>query len=163
MGLPGELMTMPRVRGVIAARIGVGAQPEAVLGVRPHDHRRGVGELDLLDQRRPSRHVRDDFVAGAEQAHRGVVERLLAAGGDDRFGRRVLDAVVGLVARAHRPLQFVGAGVGRVLGEVGVDRGVRRRRDVWRRREVRLPGAEIDDVDALRLEAHRLRGDLHRR
>ena len=35
--------------------------------------------------------------------------------------------------------------------------------DVRRRREVRLPCAEVDDVDALRLQAHRLGRDLHRR
>ena len=55
---------------------------EAVLGVRLHDHRRGAGELDLLGDRRPAGRVRDDLVARVEQRHRGVEERLLAAGGD---------------------------------------------------------------------------------
>ena len=64
----GELMMMPRVRGVIAARIGSARTREAVLGVRAHDHRRRLGELDLLDQRRPAGHVRDHLVAGPEQA-----------------------------------------------------------------------------------------------
>ena len=80
----------------------LGVQREAVLGVRADDDRRRVGELDLLDERRPARAVRDHLVARAEQAQRRVVERLLAAGGDDHLGRRVLDAVVGLVARADR-------------------------------------------------------------
>ena len=88
VGLPGELMMMPRVRGVIAAMNGVGVHREAVLGVRLHDHRRRVGELDLLDERRPARRVRDDLVARAEQRQRRVEERLLAAGGDDDLVRR---------------------------------------------------------------------------
>ena len=73
---------MPRVRGVNAARIVVGRQREAVLGVRPHDHRRRLGQLDLLDQRRPARHVRDHFVAGPEERQHAVEERLLAAGAE---------------------------------------------------------------------------------
>ena len=153
---------MPRVFGVNALQEGVGAQPETVLRMRVHDDGRGVGELDLLDERRPARHVRDDLVAGAEEHHDGVEERLLAAGGDDDLVGRVLDAVVGLVAGDDRLLQLIGAGIGRVLREVGVDGGVRRRADVLRRRKVRLAGAEIDDVDPLRLERHRLGGDLHR-
>ena len=64
VGLPGELMMMPRVRGVMAREDRLGAQAEAVFGVRAHDDRRRVGELDLLDERRPARHVRDHFVAG---------------------------------------------------------------------------------------------------
>ena len=53
---------------------------EAVLGVRPHEHRRRVRQLDLLGERRPVRRVRDHLVARAEQRQRGVEERLLAAG-----------------------------------------------------------------------------------
>ena len=63
VGLPGELMMMPRVRGVTPSRIASACSAKPSSGVRAHDHRRRVGELDLLDQRRPARHVRDDFVA----------------------------------------------------------------------------------------------------
>jgi hypothetical protein len=52
----------------------------------PDDDRRRVGELDLLDERRPAWAVRDDLVAGTEEGHRGVVERLLAAGRHDDLG-----------------------------------------------------------------------------
>jgi hypothetical protein len=78
----------------------VGAERETVLGMRADDDRRGLGELDLLDERRPARHVRDHFVARAEQHHDGVEERLLAAGRDDDLARRVLDAVVLTIAAA---------------------------------------------------------------
>ena len=134
-----------------------GVQREAFVGVRLHDHRRRVGELDLLDQRRPAGQWVITSSPGAEQHQRRVVERLLAAGGDDDVGRRVLDAVVGRVARGDRPLQLLGAGVGRVLREVGVDGRVRRGVDVRGRREVRLAGAEIDDVDARPPSASSLR------
>ena len=141
----------------------LGVQREAVLRVRADDHRRRVGELDLLDQRRPARHVRDHFVAAVEDRQDGVEQRLLAARRDDHFGRRVLDAVVGLVALDDGALEIVGAGVGRVLGEVRVDGAMGGRLDVRRRRKVGLPGAEIDHVDALRLQAHGVGGHLHRR
>jgi hypothetical protein len=139
-------MMMPRVRGVIACR----------------NVRRGVGELDLFHQRRPPRHVGDHLVAGAEQHHDGVVERLFAAGGDDGLGGGVLDAVVVAIAADDRLLQLLGAGVGRVLGEVGVDRGLGRLADMLGRGEIRLPGAEIDDVDPLRLQRHGFGGNFHR-
>ena len=78
------------------------ANREAVLGVRAHEDRRRVGQLDLLGNRRPVRRVRDHLVARAEQRQRRVVERLLAAGGDDDLGLLVVDAVVGPVAIADR-------------------------------------------------------------
>ena len=128
VGLPGELMMMPRVRGVIAARNVSARSRKPSSGVGADDHRRRLGELDLLDERRPARHVRDDLVARAEERHHGVEQRLLAAGRDDDFGGRVVDAVVLLVAARDRALEILGAGVGRVLREVGVDRGLARRR-----------------------------------
>ena len=84
VGLHGELMMMPRVRGVIGVedrrRRGSRSRPPAM---RAHEHRRRVGQLDLLGERRPVRRVRDHFVARAEQRQRRVEQRLLAAGGDD--------------------------------------------------------------------------------
>ena len=61
-------MMMPRVRGVMAEDQRLGAQLEPIVGVRPHDDRRRFGELDLLGERRPPRHVGDDLVTRAEQA-----------------------------------------------------------------------------------------------
>ena len=76
-------MMMPRVRGVTASRIARAWTAKPSSDVRPREHRRRVGQLDLLGERRPARRVRDDLVARAEQRQRRVVERLLAAGGDD--------------------------------------------------------------------------------
>ncbi len=42
--------------------------------------------------------VRDHLVAGLEQRHGGVVERLLGAGGDDHFLGLDVDAVIEAVA-----------------------------------------------------------------
>ena len=55
VGLPGELITMPRVRGVTAARSAsaVSAKPSSSC-VRDDDRRR-AREFDLLDERRPAR------------------------------------------------------------------------------------------------------------
>ena len=71
VGLAGELMMMPRVRGVNAASrsSAVSAKPSSAL--RADDHRRRLGQLDLLDQRRPARHVGDHFVAGPEERQHG--------------------------------------------------------------------------------------------
>ena len=96
---------------------------EAVLRIGPREHRRRLGQLDLLGERRPVRGVRDDFVARAEQRERRVVERLLAARGDDDLGLLVLDAVVGAVPVADRALQVGDAGDRRVAREIAVDRG----------------------------------------
>ena len=136
---------------------------KAVFGFRLHDHRRGVGELHLLGNRRPVRRVRDDFVARVVQHHRRVVERLLAARGDDALGFGEADAVVGLVARADRLLQVGHAGRRRVFGEVLIDRDLGRVLRRLRRRKIGLACAEVDDVDALALQFCRFAGHLHRR
>ena len=100
VGLPGELMMMPRVRGVMAARNGsartVKPSSACVCTIT------GVASASLICSTsvgQPGMCVMTSS-PGAEQAHRGVVQRLLAAGRDDRLGRRVVDAVIGLVPRA---------------------------------------------------------------
>ena len=140
-----------------------GLELKAVFGVSADEHRRRLGQLDLLDERRPARHVSDDLVARPEERHDGVEERLFSAGGDDDFRRLIVDAVVLPIAVGDRALQTVGAGVGRVLGEMCVDCRVRGRRDVIRRREIGLAGTEVEDIDPLRLQAHGVRRHLHRR
>jgi hypothetical protein len=79
---------------------------EAVFGVRAHQHRRGVGELDLLGEARPVRRVGDHFVAAAEQRERRVEERLLPARRHHHFRFGVVDAVVGAVAGGNRALEL---------------------------------------------------------
>ena len=162
VGLPGELMTMPRVRGVNAA-MSVSACSRKPSSARVRTMT-GVASASLICSTsvgQPGMCVITSSPV-AEQAERGVVERLLAACGDDRLGRGVVDAVVGLVAGADRALQLVGARVRRVLREVGVDGGVGRLVDVPGRRKIRLAGAEVDHVDPLGLEAHGLGRHLHR-
>ena len=174
---PGQILFGDQRAGGIAGRVDdhapglrrdrrqerVGPEAEPVVGMGVDDHRRCFGELDLLDQRRPARHVRDHFVARPEEHHGGVVERLLAAGGDDDLAGRELDAVIFAIAELNRLLELLGAGVGRVFREIAVDRCLGRVADVARRREVRLPCSEVDDVDALRLQLDGLRGHFHRR
>ena len=123
----------------------------------------GAGQLDLLGNRRPVRRVHDHFVAGLEERHGRVEQRLLGAGGDDDFVRPVGDAVVVLVARADRLAQLQDARRRGVVREVGVERRVRRRLDVLGRREVRLARAEVDDVDALTAQSVGFRRDAQRR
>ena len=48
-----------------------------------------------------------------------------------------------------------------LLQAEAVDRGMRRGRDMGRGREVGFPGAKVDDIDALRFQTHRLRGNFH--
>ena len=64
---------------------------------------------------------------------------------------KLLLAVAGMVAR-DRLAQLGRAHVGGVLGEVRVERLVRGRRDVGRRRKVGLADLEVNDVAALSLE-----------
>ena len=158
VGLHGELMTMAlrARRDRVQERVGV--HRKAVLGVGLHEHRLRVGELHLLGDRRPARRVRDDLVARVEQRHRDVVQRLLAAGGDDDLGRRVLDAVVGLVVRADAPPQLGGCpAAGVYFVKSASIAACAAALMCCGRLEVGLAGAELDDVDALRAAASRPR------
>ncbi len=148
VGLPGELTMMPRVRGVTAARIALRPHREAVLDVGLHEHRSRVRQLDLLDERRPVRRVRNHFVARSKQRQRCVVERLFAARRHHDLRLGVVDAIVGLVTVADRALEIGDARGRRVAREVGVDGGVRSALDRVRCREVRFAGAEVDHLDA---------------
>ena len=77
----------------------------------------------------------------------------LATGGEDRLLRRVVRAKVGRVALNDRLPHVRDAGHGGVAGEVPLNRIDRGVLDVPRRREVGFARAEIDEIDALRLEA----------
>ena len=82
---------------------------EAVLWISLNGNGRSIGELDLLRDCRPIRRVCDDLVARTEERQRRVVQRLLAARIDDDLRFAVVDAVVGAVPVANRPLQIAGA------------------------------------------------------
>ena len=163
VGLHGELRMMPRVRARDRVENRSGSDGEAVFRHRAHEDRRRLGELHLLGQRRPVRRVRDDLVAGIEQRERGVEERLLAAGAGDDFVFLVVDAVVRAVAIADRPLQLGDPADRRVLGEVVIDRVVRRGVDRLWRAEIGFAGAEVDHLDALAAQAVDDRRHFHRR
>ena len=104
--------------------------------------------------------MRDHLVAGLEQRHRGVVERLLGAGGDDHFFGLDVDAVIEAIALRDGIAQLEDTGGRRVLGEVRIERVVSRLLDVLGRGEVRLAGAEIDDVHTGTAQPLRIGADL---
>ncbi len=106
--------------------------------------------------------MRDHLVAGTEERHGGVVQRLFAAGGDDDLVVLVVDAVIGAIAVADGALQLGDAGHRRVLRELLIQRRVRRVLDRGRRRKVRLAGAEVNHVDAFATQAIHGRRHLHR-
>ena len=141
----------------------IGAQPEAVVLVRADDHGRAAGQLDLLNERRPARHVRDDLIARPDEREGRVQQRLLAARRDDDFVRGIADPVVGPVACADGLPQVGDAHVGGVLREIAGNRGVGRLGDVMRGGEVGLAGAEVDDIDPLAAQPFGLDRPLHRR
>ena len=134
------------------------AEPGRLVG--GHVHRRPAGEPDRLGVGGPVRGEHDDLVAGVAQHGERVGHRLLAAVGDQHLGGRDLEARValglgrdGLAQRRDTAGRRVTV-VGRVAA--GLDRGLD---DVGRRREVRLAGAEADDVLPRRLQRLRLRID----
>ena len=131
--------------------------------VGQHGHRHAAGQLDRLGVRRPVRRRDDHLVARVDHGRERLVDRLLAAVGDDHLAR--LDGVAAVAQRLLRDRllqlgQAAGGGVAVVLGvAAGVDGGLD---DVVGRREVGLAGAEADDRAALGLERLGLRVDLER-
>ena len=128
VGLPGELMMMPRVRGVTAPRIASAVQREAVLGVVRTIT--GVASASLICSTsvgQPGMCVMTSS-PGPNSAST-VLNSACLPPAVTMTSAAVLDAVVDLVALDDRPLELLGAGVGRVLREVGVDgaRAPRRR------------------------------------
>ena len=97
----------------------------------------------------------------ADQRLHQIEDGVLAADRDQAFAGRVVGSVVVVMARADGLLQLHGAAGRRVLGEIGVDGGDGGRLDVVGRREIRLAGAEIHDVDAFAAEAVGFGGDFH--
>ena len=121
--------------------------------VRVDDDGRAACELDRLGVRRPVRRREDRLVAGIQERGEGVVERLLAAVGDEHLAR--LDVVPAVAQRLGGDGlaelgQARGGGVAVPAGvAAGGDRGLD---DVVRRGEVGLAGAEADDGAAGCLE-----------
>jgi hypothetical protein len=103
----------------------------------------------------------DDLVAGREQRHRRVEERLFPAGRDDHLRLVVHDAIVGAVSIADRPLHVRRAADGRVFREAPIDGLVPGDPDVIRREKIGLSGAQVDELDALAPQTVDSRRDGH--
>ena len=146
------------LRALGARRLELVDGDEVVLGlVGEHLDRHAAGEPDRLGVGRPVRRRQQHLVARVEQGRERLVDRLLAAVGDQHLGRLHLVAGVARGLRRDRLLergQPAGRGVAVVRRvAAGRDRGLD---DVRRRGEVRLPGTEADDRAAGGLERLRL-------
>ena len=120
-----------------------------------------AGVLDDVLVGDPVGHGQDDLVAMVDEHLDGIEERELAAGGEDRFFRGVAGAEVAGVA-LHDGLANLGdAGDDGVAREVGFNGGDGRVLDVARRGEMRLAGAEIDQLRALGAQLGGGGGDGH--
>src|SRR4029453_1418929 len=98
-------------------------------------------------------------VARIQRRGQRVVQPLLAAGADGDLLRLVVEVVLALELGADRLLQRGGAVDVGVFGVAGHDRLDRGLLDVVRRVEIRLAGAQADDVSPGRLQLARLAGD----
>ena len=109
--------------------------------------------------RDPVRRGHDDFVAGVQCGHEGVVDDRLAARRDMHLGWLVGEAVLAEKLGADGLFQL-GQAVGRrVFGLAFADRLDGRFLDIVRRVEIGLSGAEANDVMAGALEFSGLGGD----
>ena len=148
LGAPGD-------RPVEVVRI----ELEAALGRTRHDHRLALAKQHDVRIGDPVGRRDDHLVAGFDRGHQRVVDDLLAAAADRDLLRSVGQAVLAGELGADRLAQRRRAGDGGVLRLSPVDRRLRRLADVLRRIEVRLAGAEPDDVAPGRLQLGRPLGD----
>ncbi len=126
----------------------LGLQLEAELRGADHSHRRAAGQRHHFRIAHPVGRRDDDFIAGVQRRHQRVVEHLLAAGADTDLAALVGQAVLALKLRDDRVLQLGNAVHRGILGLAGFNGVDRRQLDVGGRVEVRLAGAEADDVAA---------------
>ncbi len=125
----------------------VDGDPEPGLDRRRHRDGHAAGEGDRLRVGHPVRRRDEDLVTGIEQRGEGLVHGLLAAVGDDHLRRsRRRTPNPGAVLARDRVAQL-GQPRRRGVPVVAVvpAGGGRRLHDVVGRREVGLPGAEVDD------------------
>ena len=147
----GELRTNSRVRGVMACAQGVGGELELGLVGGLDDDGLGAGHLHHLGIAQPIGGGDDDFVALFAGGEDDVEAGVFAAAGDDDLRGLVGEAVLALVFVGDGCAQFGDAGGGGVFGEAGGQRLGAGVFDVLRGVEVRLAGAEADDVQAVGL------------
>ena len=132
---------------------------EALFQPRGDDDRVGVRQQHHVRVGYPVGGGDDDLVACIEERLGQVVEALLAADGHQDLIRCILQSVVAPELLAYGLSQFLGARHGGVLGEAGLDGLDGRRLDGLRGVEIRLSGAETDDVLALRAQLGGTGGD----
>ena len=124
---------------------------------------RAVGDQHHVGVGHPVRRRDDGLVAGVEQGTAQVEDGLLGAARHEDLRARVLESVVAAELGDDRVLELVRALDCRVARVTAADRGDAGVLDVHGRVEVRLAGAEADDVLALGLEARGAAGDGERR
>jgi len=162
-GIAGRAEDQPPRSGDHAIEIPYG-HLEAPLGLPGDEHRPGAGQVHDLRIRHPRRRRNRHHIARAEQREARVEQRLLRA-----VRHHDIVGVQWAAAREQRQMlrrggaqlqdPFVRRVVGLALAN-GADPGVGRER---RRREIRLPRAQIDHILAGRLAPFRLLRDGDRR
>ncbi len=135
----------------------------AVLHAGRHDDRLAPVDRHHLRVADPERRGDDDLVAGVHRHQEGVVEDLLAAGGDDGVGGLVVEPVLPLELGGDRLAQRGNAEHRRILGLAAPDGVDGRVLDVVGRVEVGLADRQRDDVPAFGFQIARLLRDDHGR
>ena len=151
------------VRGVIARSScsGLILKPDSAVG--DDRYRLAAGEHHHVRIAHPIGRRNDHLVARIERRHEGVVEHLLAAGAHGNLARLVVETVFPLELGDHRRLELGDAvHVGIFGGPAVPDRLDGRFLDVVGGVEIRLAGAEPDDVAARQFERPRLIRDRDR-
>src|SRR6185436_13620230 len=132
---------------------------ESALNARKDKYRRAIGDEHHVGIGHPIGRRDDRFVARVEQRTTKVEDGLLGTARDEDLRALVLEAVVAAELGDDRILELVRALNGRVAREPAADRSDAGILDVHRGVEIRLAGAEPDDVLALGLETRGARGD----
>ena len=159
VGLQGELISSRRVFGVMAASSWRGVSLVTLRGRAVRRHRQAVGQQHHVRVAHPVRRRDDGFITRIEHGHAEVVDSLLGARAHENLVALVGDLIVALELRDDGVLQLDDAVDVRVTREALADRLDAGFGDVRGRIEVRLAGAQADDVLALGFQFRGARGD----
>ena len=114
-----------------------------------HEDRIGIDEPRDVRKRDPIRRRDDDVVPFIDHGGKDIENRMLAADVHDAFRNVVLRSELSRVLVNDGFLQLLDSADRRVLREVLLDGQNARTLDVLRRREIRLAGTKVDNIDAL--------------
>ena len=134
----------------------LGLKLEALVDRGWRDDRRAVVDRHHFRIAHPIGRRDDHLVARVHGDEEGVVEDLLAAGGDDRVGGLVVEPVLALKFGCDRFAQRRNAEHRRILGLAALDRLDRRKLDVVGRVEIRLADRKRDHLPPLGFQIARL-------